>query len=89
MEPAKAAIADQLYVLQPKQDFIQQTTQEFEVYGFGVDLHSGLPGHGYKVIVFRAHSGLLGSEGEIIKCEELGIRDQATTATENLYGAKS
>ena len=30
MEPAKAAIVDQLYVLQPKWDFIQQTTQELE-----------------------------------------------------------
>lgn len=64
-------------------------TQELEAYGFGVDLYSGLPGHVYKVIVFRVHSGLLGSEGEIIKCEELGIRDQAAMATENLHGAKS
>jgi len=83
------AIVDQLYVLQPKQDFIQQATQELEDYGFGVDLHSGLPGHGYEVIVFRVHSGLLGSEDKIIKCEEPGTPDQAAMATENLYGAKS
>ena len=75
--PAKAAIIDQLYVLQPNQDFIQQTTQELEDYGLEVDLYQGdeitvdlyrqLPGLGYKVIIFRAHAGLLGMEGEIIK----------------------
>ena len=73
----KAAIIDQLYVLQPNQDFIQQTTQELEDYGFEVDLYQGdeitvdlyrqLPGLGYKVIIFRAHAGLLGMEGEIIE----------------------
>jgi len=73
----KAAIVDQLYSLQPNEDFIQQTTQELEDYGFEVDLYQGdkitvdlyrhLPGLGYKVIIFRAHSGLLGMEGEIIK----------------------
>ena len=73
----KAAIVDQLYVLQPNQDFIQQTTQELEDYGLEVDLYQDdeitvdlyrqLPGLGYKVIIFRTHSGLLGMEGEIIK----------------------
>ena len=73
----KAAIIDQLYVLQPNQDFIQQTTQELEDYGLEVDLYQGdeitvdlyrqLPALGYKVIIFRAHSGLLGMEGEIIE----------------------
>jgi len=76
MEPAKAGVVDQLYIFQPEQDFIYQTTQELEGYGFGIDLYSGLPGHGYKVIVFQAHSGLLSSEGKIIKCEELAIRDK-------------
>jgi hypothetical protein len=73
----KAAIVDQLYVLQPNQDFIQQTTQELEDYGFEVELYQGsditvdfyrnLPAEGYQLIIFRAHSGLLGMEGEIIK----------------------
>ena len=73
----KAAIVDQLYNLQPNQAFIEQTTQELEDYGFEVDLYQGdevtvdfyreLPSYGYKLIIFRAHSGLLGSEGEIIK----------------------
>ncbi len=72
-----AVIIDQLYVLQPNQDFIKQTTQELEDYGFEVDLYQGdeitvdlyrqLSGLGYKLIIFRAHSGLLGMEGEIIK----------------------
>jgi len=73
----KAAIVDQLYVLQPNEDFIQQITQQLEDYGFEVDLYQGeeitvdlyrrLPGYGHELIIFRAHSGLLGSEGEIIE----------------------
>jgi len=52
-------------------------TQELEDFGFEVDVYQGdevtvnlyrqLPGHGYELIIFRAHSGLLGSEGEVIK----------------------
>ena len=73
----KAAIVDQLYSLQPNPAFIQQTTQELEDYGFEVDVYQGdevtvnfyreLPSYGYDLIIFRAHSGLLGREGEIIK----------------------
>jgi hypothetical protein len=68
----KAAIIDQLYVLDPNQDFVQQVTQELEDYGFEVDVFHGeevtvdfyrrLPTYGYKLIVFRAHSGMLGDE---------------------------
>ena len=36
----QGAIVDQLHVLQPKQYFIQQTTQELEDYRFGVDPYS-------------------------------------------------
>lgn len=74
---AKAAIVDQLYSLQPNQAFIEQMTQELEDYGFEVDIYQGdevtvdfyreLPSYGYNRIIFRTHSGLLGSEGEIIK----------------------
>jgi len=32
-----------------------------------VDFYGKLPTYGYKLIIFRAHSGLLGREGEIIK----------------------
>jgi len=72
----KAAIVDQLYSLQPNLAFIQQTTQELEDYGFEVDVYQGdevtvnfyreLPSYGYDLIIFRAHSGLLGREGEIV-----------------------
>ncbi len=74
---AKAAIIDQLFVLKPNQAFIDETTEVLEAYGFTVDVYQGdeitvdfygkLPTYGYKLIIFRAHSGLLGSEGQIIK----------------------
>ncbi len=74
---AKAAIIDQLYVLEPNQAFIDETIEVLGVYGFTVDVYQGdeitvdfygkLPTYGYKLIIFRAHSGLLGREGQIIK----------------------
>ena len=74
----KAAIIDQLYSLQPNKAFMSKVTQELEAYGFEVDvyqaddvtvaLYQSLPGLGYKLILFRAHSGLLsGEEGVINK----------------------
>jgi len=72
---ANAAIIDQLYILQPNQDFIQQTTQELKDYGFTVDVYRGdevtvdlyrkLPTYGYKLIIFRVHSGLLGVDPKV------------------------
>lgn len=74
---SKAAIVDQLHSLQPNEAFISEITRELEDYGFEVDIYQGdevtvdlygrLPGYGYKFIIFRAHSGLLGSEGEVIE----------------------
>jgi hypothetical protein len=68
----KAAIVDQLSSFQENEAFITNVTRELEDYGFEVDLYQGdnitvdfyrgLPGRGYKLIIFRAHSGLL--EGE-------------------------
>jgi hypothetical protein len=68
----KAAIVDQLSSFQENEAFIGNVTKELEDYGFEVDLYQGdnitvdfyrdLPTHGYKLIVFRAHSGIL--EGE-------------------------
>ena len=65
----RAAVVDQLYNLQPNEDFIAEITNELEEYGFAVDLYQGdeiivdfyreLPTHGHKLIIFRAHSGLL------------------------------
>ena len=71
----KAAIIDQLCSLLPNQAFIAQTTQELEDYGFKVDVYSGdavtvdfyreLPAYGYKLIIFRVHSGLLGVDPKV------------------------
>jgi hypothetical protein len=70
-----AAIVDQLYSLQPNEGFVEEVTGELEDYGFEVDVYQGdeitvdfyrrLPTHGYKLIVFRAHSGLLGEDEEV------------------------
>jgi hypothetical protein len=76
----RAAIVDQLYNVQPNQDFITKVTRELEDYGFEVDLYQGdeitvdfyrqLPSYGHKLIVFRAHSGLLAQE-EVIRTTSL------------------
>ena len=65
----KAAIVDQLHLLEPNQTLIEKTVGMLESYGFKVDVWQGkeitvdffqdLPKYGYKVIVFRVHSGLL------------------------------
>ena len=70
----KAAIIDQLYLLESNQTFIEETTQILESYGFKVDLWEGeevtvkfyreLPKYGYKLILFRAHVGILSLVGE-------------------------
>lgn len=72
----RAAIIDQLCVLQPNQALLDQLTQELEDYGFEVDIYQGdeitvdfyrsLAELGYKLIIFRAHSGLLSGEGEVV-----------------------
>jgi hypothetical protein len=66
----RAAIVDQLHNRQPNQAFIAEVTAELEDYGFEVDLYRGdeitvdfyrdLPTRGHKLIIFRAHSGILG-----------------------------
>ena len=71
--PPRAAIVDQLSVLQVNEAFIILVTNELEEFGLEVDLYQGdditvdfyrkLPTHGYRVIVFRTHSGIL-EEGE-------------------------
>ncbi len=74
----RAAIVDQLYILESNPVFIAEVTQILESYGFTVDLWQGeeitvdfyreLPKRGYKLIVFRVHSGLLlVLEGEEVK----------------------
>jgi len=71
----KAAIVDQLSGFQENEAFITNVTSELENYGFEVDLYQGdnitvdfyrgLSGRGYKLIVFRAHSGILGEDEEV------------------------
>jgi hypothetical protein len=73
----RAAIVDQLYSLQPNEAFIDEVTGQLEDCGFEVDLYQGdeitvdfyrqLPGYGHELIIFRAHSGLIGSEEERIE----------------------
>ena len=69
------AIVDQLHSIQPNPSFINRTTAALEVCGFEVDVYQGdevtvdfyrkLPSLGYKLIIFRVHSGLLIKEGEM------------------------
>jgi len=71
----RAAIVDQLSSIQVNEAFIAEITRELEEYGFQVDLYQGdeidvdfyreLPTHGYKLIVFRAHSGIVAEHEEI------------------------
>jgi len=73
----RAAIVDQLYNVQPNQDFIEGVTAELEDYGLKVDLYQGddvtvdvyrrLPAEGYKLIIIRAHSGILALDGDEIE----------------------
>jgi hypothetical protein len=65
----KAVIVDQLSSLQENNAFVANVTNELEEYGFEVDLYKRdevdvdlyrqLATRGYKLIIFRAHSGLL------------------------------
>jgi hypothetical protein len=67
--PERAAIVDQLYLLEPDPDFINGATEILENGGYTVDLWQGgevtvdfyrrLPSMGYHLIIFRVHSGLL------------------------------
>jgi hypothetical protein len=74
---ATAAIIDQLSAnFQENEQFTANVTKELEDYGFEVDLYQGnnitvdlyrqLPTLGYKLIIFRAHSGILEQDGEIV-----------------------
>lgn len=68
-----AAIVDQLSAAAPNTDFIEQVTQDLKSAGFikidiytqdevTVDFYRQLPSHGYKLIIFRVHAGLLENE---------------------------
>ena len=64
---AKAAIIDQICIHRPNEPFIGEVTKELQDYGLEVDVYRGdavtvdlyrkLPSYGYKLIIFRVHSG--------------------------------
>lgn len=68
----KAAIVDQLSSLRENNAFVADVTNKLEEYGFEVDLYQWdevdvdlyrqLGTRGYKLIIFRAHSGLLAED---------------------------
>jgi hypothetical protein len=80
-EGDRAAIIDQLYILEANPEFIAGATRILQSSGFKVDLWQGgdinvdfyrkLPSLGYKFIVLRVHSGLLLSleEGKVVPLE--------------------
>jgi hypothetical protein len=80
-EGDRAAIIDQLYILEANPEFIAGATRILQSYGFKVDVWQGgdinvdfyrkLPSLGYKFIVLRVHSGLLLSleEGKVVPLE--------------------
>ena len=82
----RAAIVDQLSSLGINEDFLTVVTAELEDYGFEVDLYQGdeitvdsyrrLPTHCYKLIIFRAHSGLLGGGGTYLPRTVLFTNDE-------------
>jgi hypothetical protein len=69
----KAVIVDQLSSVRENEAFAANVTNQLEEYGFEVDLYQGdevdvdlyrqLATRGYRLIVFRAHSGLLAENG--------------------------
>lgn len=71
-EELKCAIVDQLYNVSPSSVFMEHVTQILESSGFTVDVYrtddvtvdfyEQLPSHGYKLIIFRVHAGLLENE---------------------------
>lgn len=97
VEPGpKAAIVDQLFVLEPNQDFIDEVTADLEACGFEVDVYQGnevgvkfyreLPKYGYKLIIFRAHAGVVGrGEGSQVVEKEATYLFTGETYTKAKY----
>lgn len=73
-EGTSAAIVDQLYSNYPNEDFTSNVTEDLEDFGFKVDVYQGddvtvdlyrnLPAYDYQLIIFRAHSGVIGPNPE-------------------------
>ena len=84
----RAAIVDQLYNLRENRAFVANVTGELENLGFEVDLYQGditvdfyrgLPAHGYKLIIMRAHSGLMIQNGEVLPTTLLFTNEEYST----------
>ena len=88
----RAAIVDQLAAMGPNQDFIDRVTAELEACGLEVDVYSGeevsvelyrrLPKQGCKLIIFRAHAGLLQAEEN---SEVVGVKEATYLFTAEEY----
>jgi len=97
---ATAAIIDQLSAsFQENEQFTSNVTKELEDYGFEVNIYQGgnitvdfyrrLPTYGYKLIIFRAHSGILEQDGEVVPRTVLFTNEkysEARYALEQVYG---
>ena len=97
---ATAAIIDQLSAsFQENEQFTANVTKELEDYGFEVDVFQGinvtvdfyrrLPTYGYRIIIFRAHSGILEQDGEVVPRTVLFTNEEyseSSYALEQVYG---
>jgi hypothetical protein len=97
---ATAAIIDQLSASFHENDqFTANITSELQEYGFDVDVYQGgnitvdfyrrLPTYGYKLIIFRAHSGILEQNGEVVPRTVLFTNEEyreSRYALEQVYG---
>jgi len=85
----RAAIVDQLSILEVNEAFIAKVTSELEDYGFEVDLYQGdeitvdfyreLATRGHKLIIFRAHSGILGGGDYYVPTTVLFTNEEYST----------
>jgi hypothetical protein len=90
----KAVIVDQLSSLYENDAFVTNVTQELGGYGFEVDIYQhdevdvdfyrSLPTRGYKLIIFRAHSGLL-AENEVTQDRTVLFTNEEYSRSSHYY----
>ncbi|MFC1869940.1 hypothetical protein ACFLYE_01560 [Chloroflexota bacterium] len=98
--PLKAAIIDQLCLLEPNPELIAQTTQILENSGFHVDVWQGeditvdflrnLPNYNYKLVIFRAHLGTeclvnVNDPSDVISMQTTGLFTGETYSTNKYF----
>lgn len=89
----RAAIVDQLYLLSPNPAFIEKMVNILEAYGFSVDVWQGervtvdfyreMASYGYRLIVLRAHGGIMLRVSE----REVAVQEQTFLFTGETYQA--